>query len=67
VSGLAALLIARNPSLTADAVQAILMRTAKDLGLKGRDSDFGAGLVDAYEALMTQPPAATAERSLRRE
>jgi subtilisin family serine protease len=67
VSGLAALLIARNPSLTADAVQAILMRTAKDLGLKGRDSDFGAGLVDAYEALLTQTPAATAERSLRRE
>jgi subtilisin family serine protease len=63
VSGLAALLIARNPGLTADAVQAILMRTARDLGLKGRDSDFGAGVVDAYEALLSQPAATTAERS----
>ena len=63
VSGLAALLIARNPSLTPDAVQSILMRTAKDLGPKGRDDEFGAGLVDAYEALLTQAPA-TADRSL---
>ena len=63
VSGLAALLIARNPSLTPDAVQAILMKTAKDLGPQGRDDEFGAGLVDAYEALLTQAPA-TAARSL---
>jgi len=63
VSGLAALLIARNPSLTPDAVQAILMKTAKDLGPKGRDDEFGAGLVDAYEALLTQAPA-TAERTV---
>jgi len=63
VSGLAALLISRNPSLTPEAVQSILMRTAKDLGPKGRDDEFGAGLVDAYEALLTQAPV-TAERSL---
>jgi subtilisin family serine protease len=52
VSGLAALLIDRDPRLTPDAVQAILMRTAKDLGPKGRDNEYGAGLVDAYEALL---------------
>lgn len=63
VSGLAALLIARNPGLTPDALQSILMKTAKDLGPQGRDDEFGAGLVDAYEALLTQAPA-TADRSL---
>ncbi|HEY2136341.1 MAG TPA: S8 family serine peptidase [Xanthobacteraceae bacterium] len=60
VSGLVALLLERNPGLTPDAVEAILMRTAKDLGPKGRDDEFGAGLVDAYEAVLTQAPA-TAE------
>ena len=63
VSGLAALLIARNPALTPGAVQAILTRTAKDLGPKGRDDEYGAGLVDAYEALLTQA-SATADRAL---
>lgn len=62
VSGLAALLIDRNPALTPDQVQAILMRTAKDLGPVGRDDEYGAGLVDAYEALLTQAPA-TAEQT----
>jgi subtilisin family serine protease len=62
VSGLVALLIARNPRLTPDAVLAILTKTAKDLGPPGRDDEFGAGLVDAYEALLTQAPA-TADRS----
>jgi hypothetical protein len=51
------LLIERNPKLTADAIQAILMQTAKDLGPRGRDEEFSAGLVDAYEALLTQASA----------
>ena len=63
VSGLAALLLERDPTLTPDAVQAILMRTAKDLGPAGRDDQYGAGLVDAYEAVMTQAPA-TAEQTV---
>ncbi len=59
VSGLAALLLERNPRLTPDAVQAILTGTARDLGPKGRDDEFGAGLVDAYAAVLAvSPPTA---------
>jgi subtilisin family serine protease len=57
VSGLAALLIQRNPRLTPDTLAAALMQTAKDLGPKGRDDEFGAGLVDAYAAVLSQAPA----------
>jgi hypothetical protein len=63
VSGLAALLLERDPTLTPDAVQAILMRTARDLGPAGRDDQYCAGLVDAYEALLALAPA-TAERTI---
>jgi subtilisin family serine protease len=59
VSGLAALLIERNPSLTPADVQAILTGTAHDLGPKGRDDEYGSGLVDAYAALLAiMPPTA---------
>ena len=63
VSGLAALLLQRDPRLAPDAVQAILMGTAKALGAKrpneGRDDEYGAGLVDAYAALLAiAPPTA---------
>jgi hypothetical protein len=33
----------------------MLMATAKDLGPRGRDNDFGAGLADAYRALTEEP------------
>jgi subtilisin family serine protease len=56
VSGVAALLIERNPSLTPAEVRKILMDTAKDLGPKGRDRDFGAGLVNALRALAAIRP-----------
>jgi hypothetical protein len=39
------------------------MRTARDLGPAGRDDQYGAGLVDAYEALLALAPA-TAERTV---
>ena len=59
VSGLAALLLQRNPRLTPDAVQAILMGTARALAAKGRDDEYGAGLVDAYAALLSLAPPPT--------
>ena len=51
VSGLAALLIDRNPGITPDGIRAALMATARDLGPKGRDDQFGAGLADAMAAV----------------
>jgi subtilisin family serine protease len=66
VSGIAALLLDRNPSLTPQAVRKILLATAKDLGPKGRDDQFGAGLADAYRAIQaansttTRAPVANA-------
>src|SRR5258707_3461929 len=52
VSGVVALLLHRAPGLTPDAVRKILESTAKDLGPVGKDPEFGAGLVDAYQAIM---------------
>ena len=57
----AATQIARKPNLAPDDVHNILMLTAKDLGPKGRDDQFGAGLIDACRALMAvEPPSAAA-------
>ena len=52
VSGLAALMLERNPALKPDDLREILVKTARDLGPPGRDDLFGAGEVDAYAAVM---------------
>jgi subtilisin family serine protease len=66
VSGLAALVLARNPSLKRDEVRAVLMKTARDLGPPGADDQFGAGEADAYAAVSAVPaaslPVAAAEK-----
>jgi uncharacterized repeat protein (TIGR02543 family) len=51
VSGIAALLFARNPGLTPAEVQQALYDTAEDLGASGRDDYYGHGLVNAQDAL----------------
>ncbi|MGJ5076037.1 S8 family serine peptidase [Bradyrhizobium oligotrophicum] len=51
VSGLAALVLERNPALKPETVRTVLTRTARDLGTPGRDDLFGAGEADALAAV----------------
>ena len=71
VSGVAALIIERDPNIDTATLEEVLYSSARDLGPKGRDSQFGYGLVDPLHALdtleakvamrkVTQPVAATA-------
>jgi subtilisin family serine protease len=62
VSGVAALLVERGPALDTDGVRKLLMSSARDLGPKGHDAQFGAGLTDAYQALMLIPPPPVAKQ-----
>jgi subtilisin family serine protease len=65
VSGVAALLLQRDPALSPDKLRHLLQATAKDLGPKGRDNEFGAGLVDAYAAVSAEHvPMAGAARTI---
>jgi Subtilase family len=66
VSGLAGLMLERNPALKPEELRAILMKTARDLGAPGRDDLFGAGEADAFAAVSavgTAPVAAIASPS----
>ena len=51
VSGVAALLVGSGRATRPAAVRAALLRSARDLGPDGRDSQYGAGLVQAADAL----------------
>jgi subtilisin family serine protease len=53
VSGLAALLLERNPNLGPEDVRKILTSSARRLGSKERDDDFGSGLIDPSKAIQT--------------
>jgi len=62
VSGVVALLLEHKPSLKPGDIRAALTATAQPLGPPRPDSDFGAGLVSAYRAVMwldRSPPAPT--------
>lgn len=67
VSGVVALMLQRKPELTPDKVRILLRASAKDLGPKGPDAMFGAGLADAYGALTTEYPPVTAANPRRIE
>ncbi|MEW6451261.1 MAG: S8 family serine peptidase [Pseudomonadota bacterium] len=53
VAGIAALILERAPQLPPEAVRAIIVSSARDLGAPGKDPEFGAGLADAYQAILT--------------
>jgi subtilisin family serine protease len=52
----AALIISKNPTLTAAQVENMLCSTARDLGATGRDNYFGFGLVRPKNALAATSP-----------
>ena len=57
VSGTVALMLQRAPSLTPDALREALMESARHLQPKDQ---VGAGLVDAYQAVLAVAPVADA-------
>lgn len=58
VSGMAALILSQHPNADSKEIAAVLTGTAKDLGPKGRDREFGAGLANPLAALETMEPIA---------
>jgi hypothetical protein len=52
VSGVVALMLERKPDATPEMIRRALQTTAKDLGPRGRDDQFGWGLVDPYLAML---------------
>jgi subtilisin family serine protease len=62
VTGVAALIEADDPGLTAEQVASAMTSTAQDLGPPGRDAETGFGLVDAAAALgVATPPASSGD------
>ena len=53
VSGVAALMLERDPRLNPGQVECLLRATSVDLGPRGRDDAFGDGRVDAYAAVLS--------------
>jgi len=57
VAALAALIKGTDRGLTPDQVERAVTESAADLGVPGRDEDFGAGRIDAAAALAALAPA----------
>ena len=61
VTGLAALMLSKDSTLTPQRIKEIMSSTATDLGPSGRDDKFGAGLINvqaALNAIGANPPPA---------
>ena len=54
-AGVVALMLQKNPELTPLEIDSILETTAIDLGSAGKDNDFGAGRIDALNAVNATP------------
>jgi len=60
ISGVVALMVQGKPERSPREVRRALTASAKDLGPKGVDEQFGAGLADAYAAVSAGEPVAAA-------
>jgi subtilisin family serine protease len=54
-AGVAALMLQKNPTLSPAGIDSLLELTARDLGTPGKDNIHGAGVLDAFAAVMAVP------------
>ncbi len=52
IAGVVALMLDANPSLSVAKIDSIIEMTSVDLGAGGKDNTYGAGRVDAYQAVL---------------
>ena len=65
-AGVAALMLSKNPTLAPDDIESILAFTAQDLGDLGKDSNYGWGMINSYEAVRSAAMACTCFADLDR-
>ena len=66
IAGVAALLLEKNPTLSPAGIDSIMEKSARDLGVAGKDNVFGSGLVDALAAFQATPLTPRADISWTR-
>lgn len=60
-AGLAALMLEKNPSLSPAGLDSLMELNSIDLGVAGKDNDYGAGRIDAYDIVMATPTSQSAD------